>query len=398
MKDKMAKLIEITGKALSGEWGNDDNTGNGIPVLRTTNFTNEGIVNYNNVVTRIIEKKKIEEKYLRKGDIVIEKSGGSDKQPVGRVVYFDGPENTYLFNNFTGLLRVKDQAKWYPRYVFYSLFSNYHRGGTRAFQNKTTGLHNLKIDDFVSRCEVTEAGINEQIAACKRMDRVNDIIRMHQQQLQKLDELVKARFVELFGDPATNPYGWQQLTVNDVCVSVVRGPFGSALKKEFFVPPSDTTYKVYEQKHAIQKSSTIGTYYVTAEKYNELRRFECHSGDILMSCSGTMGELYQLPAGCERGIINQALCKFTLNERILPIVFLAYMRETIGNLETKGSGIQNIAAVSYVKAMPINLPPMRVQEQYATFVEQTDKSKVAVQKALDKAQLLFDSLMQKYFW
>ena len=397
MKDKMAKLIEITGKALSGEWGNDDNTGNGIPVLRTTNFTNEGIVNYNNVVTRIIEKKKIEEKYLRKGDIVIEKSGGSDKQPVGRVVYFDGPENTYLFNNFTGLLRVKDQAKWYPRYVFYSLFSNYHRGGTRAFQNKTTGLHNLKIDDFVSRCEVTEAGINEQIAACKRMDRVNDIIRMHQQQLQKLDELVKARFVELFGDPATNPYGWQQLTVNDVCVSVVRGPFGSALKKEFFVPPSDTTYKVYEQKHAIQKSSTIGTYYVTAEKYNELRRFECHSGDILMSCSGTMGELYQLPAGCERGIINQALCKFTLNERILPIVFLAYMRETIGNLETKGSGIQNIAAVSYVKAMPINLPPMRVQEQYATFVEQTDKSKVAVQKALDKAQLLFDSLMQKYF-
>lgn len=397
MKDKMAKLIEITGKALSGEWGNDDNTGNGIPVLRTTNFTNEGIVNYNNVVTRIIEKKKIEEKYLRKGDIVIEKSGGSDKQPVGRVVYFDGPENTYLFNNFTGLLRVKDQAKWYPRYVFYSLFSNYHRGGTRASQNKTTGLHNLKIDDFVSRCEVTEAGINEQIAACKRMDRVNDIIRMHQQQLQKLDELVKARFVELFGDPATNPYGWQQLTVNDVCVSVVRGPFGSALKKEFFVPPSDTTYKVYEQKHAIQKSSTIGTYYVTAEKYNELRRFECHSGDILMSCSGTMGELYQLPAGCERGIINQALCKFTLNERILPIVFLAYMRETIGNLETKGSGIQNIAAVSYVKAMPINLPPMRVQEQYATFVEQTDKSKVAVQKALDKAQLLFDSLMQKYF-
>ena len=199
MKDKMAKLIEITGKALSGEWGNDDNTGNGILVLRTTNFTNEGIVNYNNVVTRIIEKKKIEEKYLRKGDIIIEKSGGSDKQPVGRVVYFDGPENTYLFNNFTGLLRVKDQAKWYPRYVFYSLFSNYHRGGTRAFQNKTTGLHNLKIDDFVSLCEVTEAGINEQIAACKQMDRVNDIIRMHQQQLQKLDELVKARFVELFG-------------------------------------------------------------------------------------------------------------------------------------------------------------------------------------------------------
>lgn len=244
---------------------------------------------------------------------------------------------------------------------------------------------------------IPQRSLQEQKRIVCELSKVQSIISARQQQLQKLDELVKARFIELFGDPATNPYGWQQLTVNDVCVSVVRGPFGSALKKEFFVPPSDTTYKVYEQKHAIQKSSTIGTYYVTAEKYNELRRFECHSSDILMSCSGTMGELYQLPAGCERGIINQALCKFTLNERILPIVFLAYMRETIGNLETKGSGIQNIAAVSYVKAMPINLPPMRVQEQYATFVEQADKSKVAVQKALDEAQLLFDSLMQKYF-
>ena len=69
----MAKLIEITGKALSGEWGTDDETGCGIPVLRTTNFTNEGIVNYRNVVTRTITKKKIAEKYLRQGDIIIEK-------------------------------------------------------------------------------------------------------------------------------------------------------------------------------------------------------------------------------------------------------------------------------------------------------------------------------------
>lgn len=245
--------------------------------------------------------------------------------------------------------------------------------------------------------EIPLPDINEQHEIATKLDKIDAIIAERQQQLELIDQAVKSRFIELFGDPVTNPYGWQQLTVNDVCVSVVRGPFGSALKKEFFVPPSDTTYKVYEQKHAIQKSSTIGTYYVTAEKYNELRRFECHSGDILMSCSGTMGELYQLPAGCERGIINQALCKFTLNERILPIVFLAYMRETIGNLETKGSGIQNIAAVSYVKAMPINLPPMRVQEQFATFVEQADKSKLAVQKGLQELEILKKSLMQQYF-
>ena len=116
-----------------------------------------------------------------------------------------------------------------------------------------------------------------------------------------------------------------------------------------------------------------------------------------MSCSGTMGKLYQLPTNCEKGLINQALCKFTLNSKILPVVFLTYMNETIGKLETKGSGIKNIAAVSYVKAMPINIPPIELQYQFADFVEQVNKSKFVVQKSIDELQTLYDSLMQKYF-
>ncbi|MBM6800723.1 restriction endonuclease subunit S, partial [Coprobacillus cateniformis] len=139
----MTKLIDITGKAKSGEWGTDDDIGNGIPVLRTTNFTYTGKINFNDVITRTIKKKNIDDKYLRKGDIIIEKSGGSDRFPVGRVIYFDGEDYKYLFNNFTGLLRVQDKEKWYPKYVLYSLLANYNRGGTRRFENKTTGLHNL---------------------------------------------------------------------------------------------------------------------------------------------------------------------------------------------------------------------------------------------------------------
>ena len=144
----MAKLLDITGKAISGEWGTDDVVGDGIPVLRTTNFTNNGEVDYSDVVTRNLGKKKLSEKYLRHGDIIIEKSGGSDKQPVGRVIFFEGPENTYLFNNFTGLLRVIDQTRWQPKYVFYALFANYRMGGTKPFENRTTGLHNLQTDSY----------------------------------------------------------------------------------------------------------------------------------------------------------------------------------------------------------------------------------------------------------
>lgn len=190
-----------------------------------------------------------------------------------------------------------------------------------------------------------------------------------------LDELVKSRFIEMFGDPDENPYNWEVTTINDVCSSIVRGPFGSSLKKEFFVPKSDSTVKVYEQQHAIKKNDRLGTYYVTNEKYESLKRFECKSGDILMSCSGTMGELYQLPERCEKGIINQALCKFTLNNKMLPIVFLESMKYVVEQMDKKGSGIQNISAVSYVKAMKLCLPPIEVQKRFVEFYNQIDKSK-----------------------
>ena len=288
-------------------------------------------------------------------------------------------------------ITIDDPAE--RNYIYHLLKARHDELNRKGTGSTFKAINKSVLEDL----QVPTISSEEKHIAMQIMDSAEAIIRKRKIELKHFDELVKARFVELFGDPETNPKGWQQVTINDVCSSIVRGPFGSALKKDFFVEPDDTTYKVYEQKHAIQKSATIGTYYITAEKYNELKRFECLPGDILMSCSGTMGELYQLPEGCERGIINQALCKFTLNERILPICFLAYMRQTIGNLETKGSGIQNIAAVSYVKAMPINLPPMEVQKQFATFVAQVDKSKGVVQKALDEAQLLFDSLMQEYF-
>lgn len=192
----MAKLIEITGKALAGEWGTDDPAGTGIPVLRTTNFTNDGVVDYKDVVTRTIAKKNLNDKYLRNGDIIIEKSGGSDKQPVGRVIYYDGPNQTYLFNNFTGLLRVKDQTVWLPRYVFYALFCNYLMGGTRAYENRTTGLHNLQTDSYISSFEVHSISMQKQCEICANMDTIMHLIVLKKKQLTQLDELVKSRFSE----------------------------------------------------------------------------------------------------------------------------------------------------------------------------------------------------------
>ncbi|MBQ7903190.1 MAG: restriction endonuclease subunit S [Oscillospiraceae bacterium] len=332
---------------------------------------------------------KLKRSQLQENDILFSIAGA-----IGRTAIVTNdilPANT---NQALAIIRIPQGVINY-KYLLYALNSD---GIINQANKQKQGVAQLNLSlQNIADLDIPIPSEQVQNKIVETIGQLDNIIHKRKQQLSKLDELVKSRFIELFGDPETNPYEWEKVTVEEVCSSIVRGPFGSALKKEFFVEPSETTYKVYEQKHAIQKSAAIGTYYVTAKKFAELRRFECVAGDILMSCSGTMGELYQLPEGCEKGLINQALCKFTLNERILPIVFLTYMKQTIGNLETKGSGIQNIAAVSYVKTMPINLAPMEVQEQFATFVEQTDKSKLAIQQSLEQLETLKKSLMQQYF-
>lgn len=380
----MAKLIDITGKALSGEWGTDDETGDGIPVLRTTNFTNEGIVNYNDVVTRTITKKNIDDKFLRKGDIIIEKSGGSDKFPVGRVIYFDGEEKTYLFNNFTGLLRVKEQDVWYPRYVFYSLYANYKRGGTRAFENKTTGLHNLKTDDYVSRYEVAEIDKTEQISICEKLDKLYGIIKSRERELQLLNDLIKARFVELFGNPVSNPKGWERVTVDECVDSIDNG-------KSFVC---DSMARIGEEPAILKLSAaTYGVYKPEENKAiingsDFIKGAEVHSGDLLFTRKNTPE------------LVGMAAYVFTTPKKLMmpDLIFRINTKQNcrkiylwkLINHELFRSQIQSLASGS-AKSMSniskerlgklhICLPPLDLQIEFEEFVIQINKSKVAVRK------------------
>jgi len=147
-------LNEVIEKPLSGEWGKDDPDGSGFKVLRTTNFTDYGVIDYSDVVTRKIDENRAKSKFLRAGDILIEKSGGSDTKAVGRVVIFDGKDNEYLFNNFTSVLRLKPGIKLHPVFLFEFLFVTYWNGGTRMYENKTTGIHNLKLADYLAAINI----------------------------------------------------------------------------------------------------------------------------------------------------------------------------------------------------------------------------------------------------
>ena len=368
----MAKLIEITGKVLSGEWGTDDESGNGVPVLRTTNFTNEGIVDYSNVVTRTIQKKNIDAKYLRKGDIIIEKSGGSDKQPVGRVIYFDGPESTYLFNNFTGLLRVKNQAVWLPRYVFYSLFHNYRKGGTRPFESKTTGLHNLKTDDYISRYEVLEAPISEQQSICKQLDYVYDIIKTRQQQLQKLDELVKARFVEMFGNPVANEKGWHIELLKDVCNGIGDGLHGTPEYDEVGTYPFINGNNLTNGTIEITPSTKMVNIETYANHYIEIS-----DNAILLSINGTLGKL-ALYNG-EKVMLGKSACYCNLRPEINREFVYGVMRTNAFAefLESNAtaSTIKNVG-LKAIRNFRLIVPPDDLQTKFVAFSRRIDKSKV----------------------
>ena len=356
----MARLIEITGKAIAGEWGTDDEIGNGIPVLRTTNFTNEGAINYTNVVTRTITKKNIEEKFLCPGDIIIEKSGGSDKYPVGRVVYFDGPEKTYLFNNFTGLLRVQDLDNWFPKYVFYSLFGNYRRGGTIQYENKTTGLHNLKTDDYVSMYEVTDADYSSQIKVCTRLDKVYSLIKMREQQLQLLDTLIKARFVEMTQSATT-----KSVRMGDVA-SYVNG---------FAFKPTDWTTEglpIIRIQNLNDREASYNHYAGTIDS-----KYRVHEGDILVSWA-THLEAYVWQGG--DAWLNQHIFRVIFDKKPINKIYFVYsteeaLRQAFRNAHGFKPTMEHIKRGDFEDAI-IELPPIEVQEQFSAFVSQVDKSKL----------------------
>ena len=239
--------------------------------------------------------------------------------------------------------------------------------------------------------------IEEQTAICSLLDKLSLVIEKKKEQVKQLDDLAQSIFYDTFGDPVENEKGWELKSIDSVCKAIVRGPFGSALKKEFFVPQSNDTYKVYEQKHAINKDISIGEYFITNEKFKELRRFEVFPLDIIMSCSGTIGELFQIPIDAPKGVMNQALLKFTLNNTILPSMFIRIMGAVKENMVVHGCGLQNIGSVKEIKQTTFGLPPISLQQSFAQKVEAIERQKELINQSIAEVQTLFDSQMEYYF-
>ena len=191
---------------------------------------------------------------------------------------------------------------------------------------------------------------------------------------------------------------WIEKRLGELDINLIRGPFGSALKKECMVPKGENTFKVYEQKHAIKKINNIGEYYIDKNKFEELKRFSVNPGDFIMSCSGTIGEIFKIPIGSEKGVINQALLKIEIGTKLNEDFFLYCFKKNLDNLETKGSGIKNITSVKFLKEdFLTKIPSLEEQEKIADFFTILDSLIEEQEGKVRDLEIYKKGMMQKIF-
>ena len=181
-----------------------------------------------------------------------------------------------------------------------------------------------------------------------------------------------------------------------------RGPFGSAIKKAFFV---ESGYKVYEQGNAINNDCKRGHYYISADKYNELSSFQLRPGDFIVSCSGTIGKIAQLPADAELGVINQALMRIRLKPDVIdPYYFMMQFRSEVfqRKIVSRGSGMGNLAGIKEFKLATMFIPEnYENQKQIVAEIESRmsvcDSIEQTVDTALQQAEAMRQSILKEAF-
>ena len=181
-----------------------------------------------------------------------------------------------------------------------------------------------------------------------------------------------------------------------------RGPFGSAIKKAFFV---ESGYKVYEQGNAINNDCKRGHYYISADKYNELSSFQLRPGDFIVSCSGTIGKIAQLPVDAELGVINQALMRIRLKPDVIdPYYFMMQFRSEVfqRKIVSRGSGMGNLAGIKEFKLATMFIPEnYENQKQIVAEIESRlsvcDSIEQTVDTALQQAEAMRQSILKDAF-
>lgn len=391
---RTSSIKKVLSDKISGEWGVEPDGDYCVKIIRTANFTNLGIIDFANIALRTIEPKKVELKKLISGDVIIEKSGGSPTQPVGRVVYFENPGNsTYLCNNFTSVLRA-DKSVVYPKFLFYALFYNHLTKKTLRFQNKTTGIINLKLENYLNS-EIPLPPLNDQIRIATVLTRAEGLIAKRKESIKALDELLKSTFLEMFGDPVRNEKGWEKKALKT---------FGQIITGN--TPPrnNDDNYsnnfiEWIKTNNIIpdQNYITVANEFLSETGFQKARFVT--SGALLVACiAGSVESIGRAAIADRKVSFNQQINAIQPNEEI-DSLFLYWLFK-ISKLYIQSHATKGMKKIltkgDFAKILMIR-PPLPLQNQFATIVEQVETIKTKQTQNLAELENLYASLSQRAF-
>lgn len=193
---------------------------------------------------------------------------------------------------------------------------------------------------------------------------------------------------------------WKELTFGEIA-EYKKGPFGSALVKALFLPKGSDTVKVYEQQNAIEKDDKLERYFISKDYAMKMKSFEVHSGDIIVSCAGTIGESFILPETAEIGIINQALMRVRVKETIVLKAFFQYVFSEMvvhfSQVHSNGSAIKNIPPFSDLKPKKVLIPQLEEQYKIVALLGRIDRLIEKEEATVNRYESLKKAYLQKIF-
>ncbi|PGP39439.1 hypothetical protein CN989_02055 [Bacillus cereus] len=392
------KVKDLLEKVISGEWGSDALGENDVSVIRTTNFTNTGKINLEKeVVKRNIAEQKVKTKKLRRGDIIIEKSGGSPEQPVGRVVYFDidEKEGIYLCNNFTSILRTNELVD--SKFLFYYLFYQYQRKTVLKFQNKTTGIINLKLNNYLKDIDISLPSLREQMKIVTVLEKAQALIEKRKETIVKLDELIQVVFIDMFGDPIKNPRSYEVVQLEELISFLTSGSRGWA---KYFSKEGELFITIKNVKNGQLQLGDIT--YVNAPVGKEAERTKVKEGDLLISITADLGRTAVISKDvASRGAyINQHLSLIRLNQKCNPRYLSSYLESVGGKRQFESlnqTGVKSGLNFAAIKSLKIVLPPLEKQDRYDVFYRKYLLEKENMITSLAMLEKSFNALLQRSF-
>ena len=352
----------------------------GLPFIATKDVSSLGIIDYNNGV-RIPNFEEF--KVAPANSVFICAEGGSAGKKFAYV------EQNVCFGNKLFCLNPIDRSLA-GRFLYYFIQSDIFK---EQFYALLTGLIGGVSAKKFQTIEIPIPPLPEQQRIVSRLDSAFAHIDELKANAEKQVNEARALFQKALSKAMEPKEGWEEKKFKDLC-AFVRGPFGGSLKKECFV---SSGYAVYEQQNAIYNKFTF-RYFIDEDKYNSMIRFSVVPGDLIMSCSGTIGKVAIVPESAAKGIINQALLKLSPKES-LDKYYLKYLMESSIFDEliaqySDGAAIKNIASVAILKDIILSIPPLSEQQRIVSRLDSLSKNVKALEENQRKVMAECDALKQ----